>query len=114
MSRRPTLPEIGRIVEIIRGRDRGLFAVVIRHEGDRFVYVADGDKRKADAPKKKNALHVKNTGVIAQEIVEALAREGKVTNARLRHVLRQYQNQLQQRTQTPDERAEGGMENGEG
>jgi large subunit ribosomal protein L14e len=114
MSRHPTVPEIGRIVEVIRGRDKGLYAVVIGHEGDRFVYIADGDKRKVDRPKKKNALHVKRTGEIAQEIVEALAKDGKVTNARLRYVIRQYQQQLQQRTQTPDEDAEGGMEHGQG
>jgi large subunit ribosomal protein L14e len=114
MSRHPTLPEIGRIVEVIRGRDKGLYAVVIGYEGDRFVYIADGDKRKVDRPKKKNALHVKRTGEIAQEIADTLAQGGKVTNARLRYVIRQYQNQLMQRTQQPDEAAEGGMEHGEG
>lgn len=114
MARHPTLPEIGRIVEVIRGRDKGLYAVVVGHESDRFVYIADGDKRKADRPKKKNAMHVKRTSEIAQEIADMVAQGGKVTNAKLRYAIRQYQQQLLQRTQTPDEELEGGMDHGQG
>ena len=84
------LPEIGRIVKVVRGRDRGIYAVVLGHEGDRFIWIADGDERRAEKPKKKNMLHVQNTAHVAEEIVEAVRAEGKITNARLRHVLRQF------------------------
>ncbi|MBX5435836.1 MAG: KOW domain-containing RNA-binding protein [Alicyclobacillaceae bacterium] len=112
MSRRPTLPDVGRIVEITRGRDRGSFAVVIGHDADRFVLVADGDKRKAEKPKRKNALHVRNTAWIAEEVVDELQRGGKVTNARLRHALRVYQQHLADRM-SGEASEEGGGPDGE-
>ncbi|GMA50440.1 hypothetical protein GCM10025857_17970 [Alicyclobacillus contaminans] len=79
------------MVEITRGRDAGLVCVVIGQEADRFVYVADGDKRKAERPKKKNVLHVRNLPAVAHEVVDDLARHGKVTNAKLRHAVREFE-----------------------
>lgn len=110
MSKLPTLPELGRVVEITRGRDKGLFCVVVGQEVDRFVYVADGDKRKAERPKKKNVLHVRNTSYIAHEVLDELSTHGKVTNAKLRHAIRQYEST---RTETLETDAEGGMADGE-
>ncbi|MCL6548110.1 MAG: KOW domain-containing RNA-binding protein [Alicyclobacillus sp.] len=112
MSRRPTLPDVGRIVEITRGRDRGTFAVVLGFEADRFVLVADGDKRKVEKPKKKNGLHVRSTPYVAQEVLEALQTQGKVTNARLRHALRQFEQQVH--PPAGDGTEEGGVPDGEG
>jgi large subunit ribosomal protein L14e len=110
MSKLPTLPEIGRIVEITRGRDRGLFCVVVGHEADRFVYVADGDKRKAERPKKKNVLHIRTTPHIAQVVLDEIAAHGKVTNAKLRHAIRQFESECRG---TEEALAEGGVQNGE-
>lgn len=81
------LPEIGRVVEITRGRDAGLYAVVVGHVPDRYVLLADGDVRKADTPKKKNVLHVRLTPHQA-DLARTKARDGKFTNAQLRHALR--------------------------
>ncbi|MCL6592420.1 MAG: KOW domain-containing RNA-binding protein [Alicyclobacillus sp.] len=106
-----SLPEIGRIVEITQGRDRGLYVVVIGHEPDRYVWVADGYKRKAEQPKKKNVSHVRATPYIAHEVVAELRDHGKVTNARLRHAIRQL---LAELTGTQPVGEEGGLPDGEG
>ncbi|WP_026962554.1 KOW domain-containing RNA-binding protein [Alicyclobacillus herbarius] len=108
--RQPELPELGRIVEVTHGRDRGLFAVVIGYGGDRFILVADGRLRKADKPKKKNVAHVRRTSFLAEEIRVALQTEGRVTNAQLRHALRVALPELL----TLDGDPKGGAGDGEG
>ncbi|WP_067934858.1 KOW domain-containing RNA-binding protein [Alicyclobacillus kakegawensis] len=108
--RQPELPEIGRIVEVAKGRDSGLFAIVIGHVGDRFVLISDGRMRKADKPKKKNVLHLRRTPYVAEEVRTAMLNQGRVTNAQLRHALRVALPELL--TMHGDE--EGGAADGEG
>lgn len=110
MSTLPTLPELGRVVEIMRGRDRGLTCIVVGQEADRFVFLADGDKRRAEKPKKKNVLHVRNTAHIAHEVLDELREQGKVSNAKLRYAVRVY---LSVREETGKALAEGGVADGE-
>jgi len=112
MSKIRTLPELGRIVEVTRGRDRGTVCVVVGHETDRFVYVADGHVRKMERPKRKNLLHIRATPHLAHEVLAELRTHGKVTNAILRHVLRLYQG-ASDGTEAQI-RVEGGVSNGEG
>jgi ribosomal protein L14E/L6E/L27E len=77
-------------VEIMRGRDRGTFAVVVGLEGDRFVLVADGDRRKIEAPKKKNALHVRPTAKTISDFLNSAEHREQLTNAQLRFVITQF------------------------
>ncbi|MCL6444691.1 MAG: KOW domain-containing RNA-binding protein [Alicyclobacillus sp.] len=112
MARRPTLPEVGRIVEVIQGRDKGTYGIVIGHVDDRFVWIADGAKRKLDHPKRKNALHVRNTSQIAREIAEAINQNQKVTNAQIRHVMKLFLKGLE--SASANRVQEGGVPNGEG
>lgn len=111
MSRHPILPEVGRIVEIMRGREAGTFGVVIAHDGDRFVLVADGDRRKVDRPKRKNVIHLRSTPEVAQEIADAASGRGKLTNARVRYALRRYQQAIGMVSEATQE---GGVPNGQG
>lgn len=48
LSEDHNVPQLGQIVRITRGRETGRFAIVIKHINDRFVLLADGDKRKYD------------------------------------------------------------------
>lgn len=89
-SKRPTLPEIGRLVLVTQGRDRGLVAVVVGQERDRFVFIADGQVRKAEAPKKKNILHVRSSNALATEVADEICAKGKTSNAQLRNVIHRY------------------------
>ena len=90
MSKLPTLPEVGRVVEVTRGRDRGMVAVVVRQEADRFVYVADGFKRTALRPKKKNVLHVRSTSHFSRAVLNEVSRGGSSIDVLLRDAVNAY------------------------
>jgi len=108
---RGNTPSVGQIVQIVRGRDQGMFAVVVGYQADRFLLLADGHRRKADKPKKKNVAHVRATSYFAEEIVQAAAKASKITNAKLRYALRQ----LDVAKATVSEGIEeGGISNGQG
>ncbi|WP_379163806.1 hypothetical protein [Paenibacillus sp. sgz5001063] len=83
-------PQIGQIVRILKGKDTGEAAVVIAVVDSRFVYIADGDKRKFDAPKKKNIQHLELIPFISSEIVNSLEETGRVTNGKLRFAVMKY------------------------
>jgi large subunit ribosomal protein L14e len=82
--------QIGQIVQVLQGRDAGEYAIVIGFEKPRFVWLADGDKRKFDRPKKKNVKHIQPTNQIAEDVVKMINETGRVTNAMLRYALNQY------------------------
>ncbi|MDP9728524.1 hypothetical protein ACOJUR_02920 [Alicyclobacillus tolerans] len=84
------LPELASIVELLRGRDSKKLAVVIGHDGDRFVWVADGDLRKVEKPKRKNILHIRTLGSYAERTRQTLQEGKQVSNAMLRYDLRRY------------------------
>lgn len=105
------LPEIGRVVEVVQGRDCGLFAVVIGRLADRYVLIADGNTRRIEKPKKKNVAHVRMTSYVATDIVALLDSEGKVSNANLRYALRVFG---QTQSLSGKGREEGGIPDGQG
>jgi large subunit ribosomal protein L14e len=82
--------QLGQIVKVLRGRDTGKYAIVIRPVEDKFVWVADGDKRKFDQPKKKNIQHLQITNEISSEVVESIREAGRVTNGKIRFALSKY------------------------
>lgn len=89
-------PRIGQIVKSSRGRDQGQYAVVIKIIDDRFVYIADGDKRKFDKPKKKNVLHLLFQQEISSEIAKRITDTGRVSNGKLRFAIQRFTEQQQQ------------------
>lgn len=83
-------PQIGQIVKVLRGKDEECFAVVIAIVDERFVMIADGNKRRFDRPKKKNVLHLELQPAISQEVTSSLLETGRVTNAKLRYVIQKF------------------------
>lgn len=83
-------PQIGQIVKVLRGKDEESYAVIIALLDERFVLIADGDKRRFDSPKKKNVLHLQLQPAISQEVTSSLQESGRVTNAKLRYVIQKY------------------------
>lgn len=83
-------PQIGQIVKILRGKDAGQLAVVLSHADNKFVYIADGDKRKFDQAKKKNLLHLETQSYISNEVVNSLMENGRVTNGKLRYAVMKF------------------------
>src|SRR5690625_3015115 len=78
-------PELGQIVRITQGRDKGQYAVIIKIIDQRFILIADGEKRKYNRPKRKNLQHVELIEYISPEIKDSLLSTGRVTNGKLRY-----------------------------
>lgn len=64
--------EKGSLVYSRAGRDKGTLFVVIATEGD-WVFLADGDTRRADKPKKKKLKHINKTNKVAELDFENLS-----------------------------------------
>jgi len=84
------MPEIGRIVKVLRGKDGGGYAVIIALIDERFVLIADGDKRRFDEPKKKNVMHLLMEPAVSHEVADSMRETGRVTNAKLRFTIQKY------------------------
>ncbi|GFN33441.1 ribosomal protein L14E (/ type) [Paenibacillus curdlanolyticus] len=84
------LPQIGQIVFVLRGKDEGGYAVIIGIVDDRFVLIADGDKKRFDRPKKKNIAHLELQPVVSNEVVNSMRETGRVTNAKLRYAIEKF------------------------
>ncbi len=84
------LPVIGRLVRVLRGKAQGGYAVVIGIVDERFVLIADGDKRRFDDPKKKSLLHLELLPSVSAEVASSIDETGRVTNAKLRYVIQRY------------------------
>jgi large subunit ribosomal protein L14e len=84
------IPQVGQIVRILRGRDQGQWAVVIKVENERLVWIADGDKRKFDSPKKKNIRHLSCSDQVSSVVYDSIRETGRVTNGKLRFALNKF------------------------
>ncbi len=80
---------IGIIVRSKAGRDKGDLFVVLKTEGE-FAFIANGELRKVDRPKKKKLKHLQKTGYVSEFIRNKLETMGKVTNSELRKALAEY------------------------
>lgn len=85
---------LGQIVRIMQGREAGQYAIVIKKLDDRFVELADGEKRKYDRPKKKNLNHIKALDYISPEVQSSLLETGRVTNGKLRFAIDKFLNEF--------------------
>jgi large subunit ribosomal protein L14e len=95
-------PQLGQIVKILRGRDLNKYAVIIAIVDQRFLWIADGDKRKFDQPKKKNLLHLQLQDAISQEVVNSLLETDRVTNGKLRYALSKFVENQQMEASTQE------------
>ncbi|MCA0989421.1 KOW domain-containing RNA-binding protein [Guptibacillus algicola] len=93
MKESETVPEIGRIVRNKRGRDAEQYSVIVEVINDRYVFIADGDKRKFDRPKRKNLAHLELTNYVSPEVKRSLEETGRVTNGKLRFAISKYMNE---------------------
>lgn len=93
MSDPESSPRIGQFVLIKKGREAGQFAVVIKILDDRFVLIADGEKRKFHSPKKKNIHHLEFFDCVSPEVQNSILETGRVTNGKLRYALSRFVNE---------------------
>lgn len=85
-------PRIGQLVRILRGRDTNQYGVIVGILDERFVLVADGDKRKFDRAKRKNLNHIELTEQISSEVIRSIEETGRVTNGKLRYAVSKFLN----------------------
>ena len=86
-------PRIGQFVLIKQGREAGQYAIVIKILDERFVLIADGDKRKFHSPKKKNINHLEFFDSVSPEVQNSILETGRVTNGKLRYALTKFVNE---------------------
>ncbi len=77
---------IGSVVRSKAGRDKGDLFIVLSREGE-YAYLANGDLRKVDTPKKKKLKHLQPSGKVSEFIKNKLETVGKVTNSEVRKAL---------------------------
>ncbi|MFD1363548.1 KOW motif-containing protein [Lentibacillus salinarum] len=94
MKEADSIPRIGQVVRILQGREAGQYAVVLKLLDDRYVLLADGEKRKYDRPKKKNLYHIEVMDFISPEVQNSLLETGRVTNGKLRFAITKFMNEI--------------------
>jgi large subunit ribosomal protein L14e len=85
-------PRIGQIVRVLRGREIDQYSIIVGHIDERFVFIADGDKRKFDRAKKKNIHHLELIDYISPEVKNSIEETTRVTNGKLRFALTKFLN----------------------
>ncbi len=94
------LPHPGQFVQVLQGRDKGKYAVIVEVIDNKFVKIADGDKRKFDNPKKKNLLHLRLFNETSSEVADSLRETGRVTNGKLRFALSKFIEKIEMQNNT--------------
>ena len=80
--------EIGRIAVSTAGRDKGRYFVILGIIDKQYVYIADGDLRSKDQPKKKKLRHLKLCPEVLDGIAAKLKAGTKVFDAEIRSAIR--------------------------
>lgn len=85
--------EPGSVVLCKMGRDKGGHFMVCGILDEDYVLICDGLSRRLQKPKKKNVKHVKEIGVVLDNIAAKLKTNKKVFDSEVRSALRQYNEQ---------------------
>ncbi|SNX54393.1 KOW domain-containing RNA-binding protein [Thermoanaerobacterium sp. RBIITD] len=81
---------IGRIVRSKAGRDKERVFIIVGIANEKHVFIADGDLRKIEKPKKKKLIHLQMYNEVDENIKQKLLKRETVTNAELIKALKQY------------------------
>lgn len=79
--------ELGQLVLSRAGRDKGRIMIIVDINEDGYIYIADGNLRKVDNPKKKNIKHIKILNKNAKDIKQRLMKKRKITNEEVKKAL---------------------------
>ncbi len=86
------IPQVGQFAIVTSGRDTGQYGIIIKLLDERYVMLADGDKRKFNHPKKKNIQHLQLIDQVSPEVQTSIMETGRVTNGKLRFALAKFLN----------------------
>lgn len=79
--------QIGSLVTALAGKESGKQFVVVRYD-EKYVYLADGKRLKAEKPKKKSLKHISVREDRAMTLTESELAEERV-NAKIRKFLKE-------------------------
>ena len=82
--------ELGRLAISKQGHDKGRVFTVIGVADERFVWIADGDTRKANHPKKKQCKHLRALPALLADVPERVARQDSTVDSAIRKAIRQF------------------------
>ena len=74
----------GQMVFSKAGRDKGKAFIVVKNADEKYLYIADGDLRRMDNPKKKKIKHLEITEHKSDFIADKMKHSHKITNADMR------------------------------
>lgn len=78
---------LGKVVHSKSGRDKGRYFIVIGIIDTEYVYIADGDLRKIEKPKRKKVKHLSFTNLVANDVRDAILSNSKISNSKIRKFL---------------------------
>ena len=79
--------QVGQVVRALAGRDKGRLFIVTEVLDDGYVRIADGVKRKIEAPKRKKSKHLQKYDLIIESISEKLVQGKGPENSLIRREL---------------------------
>lgn len=82
--------KLGQIVRALAGRDKDKVFVVVGIIDNECVYIADGAKRKIEAPKRKKIKHLQKYNLISESISEKLVKGEMPENTLIKRELSAY------------------------
>ncbi|EIT84034.1 hypothetical protein A374_17294 [Fictibacillus macauensis ZFHKF-1] len=85
-----SVPHIGQMVTVTKGKEQGCYAVIVSIPNDRYVLIADGSKYTYDRAKRKNLLHLELLDHISPEVARSILETGRVTNGKLRYAVAKF------------------------
>jgi len=88
---------IGQVVQILSGTECGSYSIVVQQLDERFVLIADGDKRRFDRPKRKNIRHLRLCDHVSPEVHNSMMETGRVTNGKLRHAVSKFVEEISEK-----------------
>lgn len=83
---------IGQVVKNTSGRDTGRLFFIVKIIDDKYVYIADGKKRKLEKPKLKKVKHLQRYDIINNIIEKKIESKESITNAFIRAELGKLNN----------------------
>lgn len=87
---KPSVHELGRVVLSKQGHDKGKAFLVVGLVDETYVLIADGESRKLDKPKKKQAKHLIPKPHIAAETLDAIRTQAQTADSDIRKALKTY------------------------
>jgi large subunit ribosomal protein L14e len=99
---KPPVRELGRVVLSKQGHDKGKTFLVVGLPDEKHVLIADGQSRKLQKPKKKQAKHLIAKPYIATETLDSIQTNAQTADSDIRKALKTYIN-LSSRPQDKEE-----------